>query len=119
MRGDNNSLMQRTGERWRWSTAGKAGVQGESLCCTADKRGGAVTRGQETETHGNKVNLITYVVLQENVRCCSVMVRNVENSYVECRVRRLVELQIKLYVPAVTRTWKFAAVSVEVLSNEV
>jgi hypothetical protein len=65
------------------------------------------------------VNLITYGVTQKNVRCCSDMVRSVNNNYVECRVMRFVELQINLYVPTDTRTWKFAAVSVEVLSPEV
>jgi hypothetical protein len=93
-------------------------VQGESLCCTVGERGCAVTRGQETETHGNKVNLITYGVLQKNVRYFSGMVRNVNNSYVVLRVMRFVELQIILYGPADIQTWKFAAVSAEVLSNE-
>ncbi len=114
--GGNICLMQKTGDRWRWGTAGKAALQRESLLSTADKRGGAVTRGQETETHGNKVNLITYGVTQKNVRCCFDMLRSVNNSYVECSVMRFVELQNNLYAPTVTRTWELAAVSVEVLS---
>jgi hypothetical protein len=114
--GESICLLQVIGNRWRWGTVRKAAVHKESLWTTAEERGGAITRGQEPATHGNKVNLLTYGVTRKRLRCCLDVRHRVNNNYVECIVMRFAELQINSYVPIVTRTLKWAAVGVKVLS---
>ncbi len=108
-------LLQESGDRWRWGARRKVMVQGESSRTTAGKGGAAVTRGQETATHGNKVNLLMYGEVLKSVRSCLVVRCRASLIYVERIVMKTMELQSNTYASIVTWTVEWAAVGDKVL----
>ncbi len=111
-------LLQESGDRWRWGARRKVTVQGESSRTTAGEGGAAVTRGQETATHGNKVNLLMYCEVLKSVQICLVVRCRASVIYVERIVMKIMELQSNTYASIVTWMVEWAAVVDKALSFE-
>jgi hypothetical protein len=117
--GVNKCLLQGSGDRWRCGAEWKAMVLEESSRPTAVGGGAAVTRGQETTTHGNIVILLTHYrkCLLKNVQSRLVVISVMSANAVKWIVRQIFELQSNLYAWLVTWTLEWTAAVDEVVSS--